>query len=183
VVVYGAPPFVVNSPDAPDIASVSLIALGSATHSNDMNQFYAELAFTKTAGQLVIAAPGSSDEAPPGYYMLFLVDSDGVPSVATIVRLATNGIWPRPSARRPLARDVQHEYLDLSSTSSATSGTVPDSSTSTSSRHRRRRRWTTSLLPTAQQQQLPEGLGLLRRRRVIVSMSVCVGASIGNGRR
>jgi hypothetical protein len=119
VVVYGAPPFVVNSPDAPDIASVSLIALGSATHSNDMNQFYAELAFTKTAGQLVIAVPGSSDEAPPGYYMLFLVDSDGVPSVATIVRLTTSASGP------PLSTTSS---TSTSSTSTSTSSTSTSSS-------------------------------------------------------
>ena len=88
VVAYGAATFKVNSPNASSIATVSLIALGSPTHSADMNQFYTELSFTKTANQLAISAPANRDQVPPGYYMLFIVDSNRVPSVAKIVRVA-----------------------------------------------------------------------------------------------
>jgi len=36
---------------------------------------------------LTIQAPANSNLAPPGYYMLFIVDTNGVPSVAAMVRL------------------------------------------------------------------------------------------------
>jgi hypothetical protein len=35
-------------------------------------------------GSLNITAPTDANLAPPGYYMLFLVDSNGVPSVAAV---------------------------------------------------------------------------------------------------
>ena len=91
-VAYGASTFVVDTPDAPNISSVSLIALGAVTHSNDMNQLYTEPSFTNTAGQLVISAPANSAQVPPGYYMLFIVDSNRVPSVAKIVKVG--GVSP-----------------------------------------------------------------------------------------
>jgi Domain of unknown function (DUF1929)/Bacterial Ig domain/Putative Ig domain len=88
-VLYGASTFTVDSPDAADIASVALIANGSVTHSTDMNQFYMELPFTKASGQLSITAPQNGNQVPPGHYMLFIVDSTGVPSVAKIVKIGT----------------------------------------------------------------------------------------------
>jgi hypothetical protein len=38
-------------------------------------------------GGLDIQAPSNSNLASPGHYMLFIVDGNGVPSVAAIVRL------------------------------------------------------------------------------------------------
>jgi hypothetical protein len=37
---------------------------------------------------LTIQAPANANLAPPGYYMLFIVDTNGVPSVATMVKLS-----------------------------------------------------------------------------------------------
>ena len=34
-----------------------------------------------------ITAPPSPNHAPPGHYMLFLIDGNGVPSVAKIIRI------------------------------------------------------------------------------------------------
>src|SRR5581483_4953288 len=53
----------------------------------DMNQRYLELGFTAGAGSLSVQTPASANLAPPGDYMLFLVDSNGVPSVAQMVRV------------------------------------------------------------------------------------------------
>jgi hypothetical protein len=87
---YGATTtFTVDSPDAASIASVALIANGSVTHSTDMNQFYTELPFTKTSGQLSITAPQNGNQVPPGHYMLFIVDSTGVPSISRIVKIGS----------------------------------------------------------------------------------------------
>jgi hypothetical protein len=76
----------VTTPDAASITKVSLIRLGSMTHGFDQNQRYQSLSFTAGAGSLSVQMPANSNLAPPGHYMLFLVNGNGVPSVASIVR-------------------------------------------------------------------------------------------------
>ena len=79
----------VDTPSAADIASVCLIAPGAATHHTDTHQRYIKIAFSQTAAtQISIEIPSSTDVAPPGYYMLFLVDSAGAPSVAHFIQVA-----------------------------------------------------------------------------------------------
>jgi len=77
--------FTVQTPDAARIAKVALIAIGNMTHGFNMNQRYLPLSFTAGDGTLTVTAPANANLAPPGVYMLFLVDSLGVPSVATFV--------------------------------------------------------------------------------------------------
>jgi len=57
------------------------------THSFDQNQRFLNLGFQPGDGSLTVQAPADANLAPPGYYMLFLVNSAGVPSVAAFVRL------------------------------------------------------------------------------------------------
>ena len=78
--------FFVGTPDAASIASVTLIRNGSVTHAFDMDQRFVPLSFTQTAGGLNVQAPANANLAPPGYYMLFIVNSNGVPSMAPMVR-------------------------------------------------------------------------------------------------
>ena len=77
--------FTVGTPDGSRIAKVSLMGLGSMTHGIDMNQRFVPLPFTATSNTLTVTAPGVN-LAPPGVYMLFIVDENGVPSVASFVR-------------------------------------------------------------------------------------------------
>ena len=85
-----APPlggtFNIATPNAASIVSVSLIRFGSATHTVNMSQKFIPCPFTAGAGVLTVTAPASGLVAPPGNYMLFIVNSSGVPSVATTVR-------------------------------------------------------------------------------------------------
>ncbi|MGH9176708.1 MAG: galactose oxidase-like domain-containing protein, partial [Vicinamibacterales bacterium] len=83
---YGAT-MTVQTPDAAGIASVALVRLGSVTHAVDFDQRRIPLTFSTTADGLSIQAPASPNVAPPGDYMLFLVNSAGVPSIAPIVRI------------------------------------------------------------------------------------------------
>jgi len=76
-----------TTPDATQISSAALIRLGAATHAFDQNQRYVPLTFQQASGGLTVQAPSSSNLAPPGYYMLFIVNSNGVPSVASIVKV------------------------------------------------------------------------------------------------
>src|SRR5207245_4673510 len=84
---YGAS-FPVSTPDAADIASIALIRPGASTHAFDMEQRMVGLAFTVGAGALTVTSPPHANVAPPGYYMLFLVNRRGVPSVAQFVQLS-----------------------------------------------------------------------------------------------
>ncbi|HYR87936.1 MAG TPA: LamG-like jellyroll fold domain-containing protein [Terriglobia bacterium] len=79
--------FFVGTPDGPSISSVSLIRLGSVTHAFDENQRFVNLTFQQASGGLTIQAPPDGNYAPPGFYMLFLVNSTRVPSIASFVRL------------------------------------------------------------------------------------------------
>ena len=86
---YGAT-FQVQTPDASDIRSVVLVRPGAPTHSFDMDQRLIELSFTAGAGELSVTAPPNGNLAPPGYYMLFILNSTGVPSVATFAQLSAS---------------------------------------------------------------------------------------------
>jgi hypothetical protein len=77
----------VSTPDAANISQVTLIRLGSVTHAFNQNQRLNHLQFTQVSGGLQVAAPANGNIAPPGHYMLFLVNSGGVPSVASIIQV------------------------------------------------------------------------------------------------
>src|SRR5437588_5297654 len=79
--------FTIQTPDAASISSVALIRNGSSTHAFDMDQRFVGLSFTAGSGALTVTAPPNGNIAPPGYYMLFLVNSSGVPSVASFVQM------------------------------------------------------------------------------------------------
>jgi hypothetical protein len=80
-------PFTVATPDADRIAKVSLLRFGAVTHSIDMSQRFVPLAFTRQSSSLLVSAPANTSLAPGGPYLLFLVDTTGVPSIAATVRL------------------------------------------------------------------------------------------------
>jgi galactose oxidase len=79
--------FRILTPDATAITHVSLIRLGAVTHAFDQNQRFQRLGFTADATGLTVTAPSSSNRAPPGHYMVFILNGNDVPSVARIVRL------------------------------------------------------------------------------------------------
>ena len=64
-----------------------LIAPSAVTHANDMNQRMVPLRVRRAGKGLNAMAPASANIALPGWYMLFVLDRHGVPSVARWVRL------------------------------------------------------------------------------------------------
>jgi hypothetical protein len=71
------------------IQTAALIRPGAMTHGFDMDQRYVTLEFdSPEAGRLAVKAPRDAHVAPPGYYMLFLLTGDGVPSEAEFVHLS-----------------------------------------------------------------------------------------------
>lgn len=87
---YNSAPFTVQTPDALNIRSVVLVKPGSDTHAYDMEQRLVGLTFTAVSGALTVNAPPNSNLAAPGYYMLFVLNHAGVPSVAKFVQLSQN---------------------------------------------------------------------------------------------
>ncbi|MEO1698105.1 MAG: NPCBM/NEW2 domain-containing protein [Planctomycetota bacterium] len=82
------------------IARASFVRLGAATHGTNSDQRFLELGFSDVgSGVLEVDAPLRGNDAPPGDYMLFLIDGSGVPSVASIVSIGP----PRPTAWTALA--------------------------------------------------------------------------------
>jgi hypothetical protein len=77
----------IGTADAGRVTAVSLVRLPSVTHAFDQNQRFVPLTFARSAGGVQVSAPASGAIAPPGHYMLFLIDGDGVPSVAKVIRV------------------------------------------------------------------------------------------------
>ncbi len=83
--------FEIQTPNASTIESVVLVGLSSVTHSVNMGQRYVRLEITQppaTPNIVLAETPSNPALAPPGYYMLFMIDADGVPSTAEMVRLS-----------------------------------------------------------------------------------------------
>jgi hypothetical protein len=78
--------FFVPTPDAGSIADVMAIVPGSVTHAQDWTQRANHLDFTVVEDGLAITLPSNQNAMPLGYYMLFLVNENGVPSVSEWVR-------------------------------------------------------------------------------------------------
>ena len=95
LVAYGTS-FSVATPDAANIAKVSLIRLGSVTHAFDMNQRFQWLSFTAGAGDLTVSLSSDRNRTPPGHYLLFILDGNGVPSVGSIVQVGASSSPPPP---------------------------------------------------------------------------------------
>jgi hypothetical protein len=79
--------FLVATNDAPQVVRVTLVRLSSVTHAFDQSQRFVELTLRKVAGGLRLNAPNSGAVAPPGPYLLFILNGLGVPSVAKVVRV------------------------------------------------------------------------------------------------
>lgn len=79
----------IQTPDAVDIASVALIRPNSCTHHTDAGHRYIKLGIESVVGDiLTVQAPADANVAPPGFYMLFIVNNQGVPSVASWLQVS-----------------------------------------------------------------------------------------------
>jgi galactose oxidase len=85
-VAYGEA-FQVQSPEAGSITKVTFIRLGSVTHAFDESQRLLSLSYTVSGNALTVSAPANGNLAPPGHYLLSLVNGEGVPSVSKIIQI------------------------------------------------------------------------------------------------
>ena len=79
--------FEIGVSGAGNIGRVSFIKTGSVTHSFNMDQRFLQLPFSANGGLLTAQLPSRAGDVPPGYYMLFVLNEQGVPSVARMVRV------------------------------------------------------------------------------------------------
>jgi hypothetical protein len=79
--------FSVGTAQASSISKVSLVRLGSTTHAINMNQRFNWLSFTRASGGINVHVPSNRNLAPPGHYLLFILNGNGVPSTGKFIRL------------------------------------------------------------------------------------------------
>ena len=91
MVVQPAGSLVLESQQASSIRRITLVATGSVTHSFNMNQRFIELSFHREGNRLVASLPANVHDTPPGYYMVFILNEAGTPSIAKIVRVNVAG--------------------------------------------------------------------------------------------
>lgn len=70
------------------VASASLIRPAAVTHSSDPNQRSVDLPMAVDGTTLSLSVTSNPNMAPPGWYMLFVTDAAGIPSVAKWVRVS-----------------------------------------------------------------------------------------------
>jgi hypothetical protein len=82
--------FTVQTPNAASIRKVTIIRHASTTHAFDMGQRLNTLAFQPSVDglSLTLTPPASGRIAPPGPYLLFILNDKGVPSVAQTILLS-----------------------------------------------------------------------------------------------
>ncbi|MFE5627552.1 galactose oxidase-like domain-containing protein [Streptomyces virginiae] len=80
--------FRVSTSTPGQVKKAVLLAPTTATHAVNTSQRHLELRIVHRQGNtLALQAPPSANDAPPGHYMLFLLDEKGVPSTAKFVSL------------------------------------------------------------------------------------------------
>ena len=80
--------FIVGTPNAGTVRKGTLVRLSSVTHAFNASQLIYHLTFTASSStSLRATSPANANLAPPGPYMLFLINPAGVPSVAKMVTI------------------------------------------------------------------------------------------------
>ncbi|MFJ8759853.1 galactose oxidase-like domain-containing protein [Streptomyces cyaneofuscatus] len=75
-----------KSADADRIATARLMRPSAVTHTTDVEQRSIELGLKKEKGAVSVSVPDDPTLVPPGWYMLFVTDTDGIPSEAKWVK-------------------------------------------------------------------------------------------------
>lgn len=80
--------FEVKTPDSSEITHVVMIKNSSTTHNNNMDQRCLVIPISyETNNVLKLSSPKDGTYAPPGYYMLFILNTNNVPSFAKIIKV------------------------------------------------------------------------------------------------
>ena len=84
--------FSVSISSGTSVTSAALMRLPSVTHSLNFDQRRVVLTpLTPSTSNLTLTIPTSGNICPPGYYMLFVMNSAGVPSVSKFIKVTVPG--------------------------------------------------------------------------------------------
>jgi hypothetical protein len=87
----------IPTPNAADITKVSLVKVSATTHHYNTDQRLIWLQIeSKTASSVTVKAPINNKLAPPGYYLIHVLNSAGIPSVGTFIKIPGSGDSPPP---------------------------------------------------------------------------------------
>ncbi len=113
------------------ISAVSLMRPSAVTHGFNQEQRLVPLSFVTAASptRVLVTAPASSNLAPPGDYMLFIVGQDSVPAIARWIRLSSaSGLdscdTTPPSQVTTLGSSTYCTRMELSWTAPADDGSI-----------------------------------------------------------
>jgi hypothetical protein len=107
--------YTISTPAASTIASVSLIRAGAVTHTFNNDQRYVPLTFVQNGPTaLEVQIPANPNVLPPGYYLLFIVDQNGVPSIAPFVKIESFVDSQPPTDPANLTTSVSLNSVNLS---------------------------------------------------------------------
>jgi hypothetical protein len=81
----------ISDDGAQEVGSVVLQRIGPVTHNWDWGNRHVKLWFEQDDERLKVTSPAAPGLAVPGYYLLFVVSKDGVPSHARVVHLDYGG--------------------------------------------------------------------------------------------
>ncbi|MEV0223643.1 galactose oxidase early set domain-containing protein [Streptomyces sp. NPDC050704] len=97
------------------VAKAELIRPAAVTHSSDPNQRFVDLPLSVDGNNVDLNVTSNPNVAPPGWYMLFAVDANGVPSIAEWVHLegpAALAATASASASEDMASAHVHDFAD-----------------------------------------------------------------------
>ena len=98
-----------------NISRVTMVRTSSTTHSFNMDQRFLELDFTQSGQTLSVNTPATTLIAPPGYYLLTVIDNNGVASESSIVELGDYNNPPDtdgdgiPDTQDPFPNDADND--------------------------------------------------------------------------
>jgi hypothetical protein len=92
----------IPTPDAAGIGKVSLIKLGTFTHgfNTDLRFIWLQIQ-SKGSSSVTVSAPVNAKIAPPGYYMIHVLNSAGVPSIAKVIKIPGTASPPHGDTTPP----------------------------------------------------------------------------------
>ncbi|GAA5057236.1 hypothetical protein GCM10023259_041030 [Thermocatellispora tengchongensis] len=76
------------------VSRATLVRAGAVTHSFNGGQRFMDLPISGSGSSRTLTAPANGNIAPPGLYLLFVLDSEGTPSVAKLVQIDPPGNRP-----------------------------------------------------------------------------------------
>ncbi|MBC3846765.1 discoidin domain-containing protein [Winogradskyella echinorum] len=88
---------------SPDVTDFAFIRLSSATHSVNNEQRRVPVTFTGTNGNFQLDMP-NANIMPPGYYMLFAMNADGVPSISETVLVGNLNLEDNLALNQPTSQ-------------------------------------------------------------------------------